>query len=151
MSDETTEPAVEPDPRFPSGPWTGYFLQTARPGRHRMELHLSWRGGTVSGEGRDFVGEFVIRGTYDTATGNCEWVKQYLGKHAVSYRGASDGKSIRGEWEMVIVYEQRVYLDRGGFRIWPEGAAGADDWALTERATPPAEAEQVPAEPATAV
>ena len=25
---------VEPDERFPSGPWTGFFLQPILPGRH---------------------------------------------------------------------------------------------------------------------
>jgi hypothetical protein len=27
-------PTLETDPRFPSGPWTGFFLQKAIPGRH---------------------------------------------------------------------------------------------------------------------
>ena len=38
------EPAVlETDPRFPSGPWTGFFLQKLLPGRHVMELRLTFR------------------------------------------------------------------------------------------------------------
>ena len=53
----TEQPAgVETDPRFPSGPWTGFFLQRAIPGRHRMELRLTFHGGVMEGEGRDRVG-----------------------------------------------------------------------------------------------
>ena len=32
---------VETDPRFPSGPWIGFFLQKLVPGRHQMELRLT--------------------------------------------------------------------------------------------------------------
>ena len=49
-------PPVETDPRFPSGPWQGFFLMAHSPGRHRMELHLSFRQGTMTGEGRDMIG-----------------------------------------------------------------------------------------------
>ena len=34
---------LETDPRFPSGRWTGFFLQKAVPGRHLMELRLQFR------------------------------------------------------------------------------------------------------------
>ena len=36
---------LETDPRFPSGRWTGYFLQPAIPGKHVMELILTFRHG----------------------------------------------------------------------------------------------------------
>ena len=55
---------LEPDPRFPSGPWTGFFLQRLVPGRHLMELRLTFQHGTITGEGRDWVGEFLVRGKY---------------------------------------------------------------------------------------
>ena len=55
-------PGVEPDGRFPSGPWTGYFLQPSLPGKHWMELILTFRDGTVVGEGRDWVGNFPRQG-----------------------------------------------------------------------------------------
>ena len=41
---------LESDPRFPSGPWTGFFLQRLLPGRHRMELRLTFQHGTITGE-----------------------------------------------------------------------------------------------------
>ena len=42
---------LETDARFPSGKWTGFFLQSQgpRPGRHKMELHLTFENGAVSG------------------------------------------------------------------------------------------------------
>ena len=61
MSNESI-PELETDPRFPSGPWTGYFLQRQIPGKHLMELRLTFIKGSMTGEGRDWVGDFVIRG-----------------------------------------------------------------------------------------
>lgn len=110
---------VETDPRFPSGPWTGFFLQKAVPGRHRMELRLTYRGGTMTGEGRDLVGKFIIRGRYALGDGKCRWTKRYLGKHDVVYQGFNEGKGIWGVWE--IPTETHPDVCRGGFHIWPEG------------------------------
>jgi hypothetical protein len=42
-------PHYETDPRFPSGPWTGYFLQKEIPGKHTMELRLTFRNGEMTG------------------------------------------------------------------------------------------------------
>ncbi len=53
---------TETDPRFPSGPWIGFYLQKAKPGKHSMELDLYFLNGQMTGEGRDSVGEFIIRG-----------------------------------------------------------------------------------------
>src|SRR5215212_158901 len=67
------EPPVEPDERFPSGPWTGFFLQAPLPpGRHGMDLHLTFRAGTIRG----------------------------VGRHGVAYRGYNEGKGIWGTWEL---------------------------------------------------
>src|SRR5262249_37336862 len=89
---------VETDPRFPSGPWTGYFLQPVIPGRHLMELSLTFRQGQLSGEGRDWVGHFVLRGRYCLEDGKCYWTKRYLAKHDVFYQGFNEGKGIWGVW-----------------------------------------------------
>lgn len=103
----------ETDGRFPSGPWRGFFLQShIRPGRYEMDLHLTFSGGKIGGEGRDFVGPFRIRGSYDLETGICTWHKSYDGAHGVSYRGFNEGKGIWGTWEIPPGY-------RGGFQIWP--------------------------------
>jgi len=109
---------LETDPRFPSGKWVGFFLQPALPpGRHEMELILTFRQGRLTGEGRDCVGDFRLHGTYDLASGRCEWIKQYVGRHAVYYRGFNEGKGIWGTWEIAGESPPQ----RGGFHIWPEG------------------------------
>ena len=110
----TPEPRVEEDSRFPSGSWTGFFLQPILPGRHWMELSLTFRQGTITGEGRDRVGAFLMRGRYQVEDGKCWWTKSYVGRHDVSYAGFNEGKGIWGRWEMTDSWH-------GGFHIWPEG------------------------------
>lgn len=107
-------PPPSDDARFPSGPWTGFFLQPDLPGRHAMELHLSFAEGQIRGEGRDRIGAFLIRGTFQVEDGRCWWTKSYLGRHDVHYQGYNEGKGIWGLWEI-----ERPW--RGGFHIWPEG------------------------------
>ncbi len=116
MTDPESHPAkplAEPDDRFPSGPWAGFFLWPAVPGRHAMELRLTFREGVMSGEGRDRCGEFLVRGRYQTKDGKCWWTKKYLGKHDVFYEGFNEGRGIWGNWEI-------PRDSRGGFHIWPE-------------------------------
>src|SRR5437879_3786244 len=117
IAPETT--LFETDSRFPSGPWTGFFLQPLLPGRHRMELRLTFRNGAMTGEGRDWVGDFGIRGSYSVLDGRCHWTKQYIGRHSVSYNGFNEGKGIWGTWE--IPASEIFVPQRGGFHIWPEG------------------------------
>ena len=66
------------------------------PGRHQMELHLTFRQGVMTGEGRDLIGPFLIRGRYQVDDGQCWWTKRYIGKHDVSYQGYNEGKGIWG-------------------------------------------------------
>jgi hypothetical protein len=108
---------MESDPRFPSGPWTGFFLDRRLPGRHAMQLHLTFDAGRMTGNGRDWVGPFTIDGTYRTSDGACAFVKQYVGKHAVHYRGFNEGRGIWGTWELRWL----GFTWTGGFHIWPEG------------------------------
>ena len=144
------DPSVlETDPRFPSGPWTGFFLQPNLPGRHLMELILTFSGGNLTGEGRDWVGQFIIRGSYSTLDGKCHWTKRYTGKHDVFYQGFNEGKGIWGTWE--IPGDSGSTSSRGGFHIWPEGMADPTQQHLTEAAELPTPAleeiqveEQVP-------
>jgi hypothetical protein len=103
---------VETDSRFPSGPWQGFFLMAHLPGRHKMELHLTFRQGVMTGEGRDMIGPFLIRGKYHVDDGKCSWSKRYIGKHDVAYQGYNEGKGIWGLWEIPPTW-------RGGFHIWP--------------------------------
>jgi hypothetical protein len=135
--DESVAREMESDPRFPSGRWTGFFLQRLIPGRHQMELILTFRDGQMSGEGRDWVGEFVIRGKYDTADGRCHWSKRYVGRHDVYYEGFNEGKGIWGHWEIAATREYP--RQHGGFHIWPEGMAEPTGQVLHEEAEAPVE------------
>jgi hypothetical protein len=106
----------ELDERFPSGPWTGFFLQPPLRGRHWMELRLTFSNGRIRGDGRDRIGPFTFTGTYDVRDGTCHWTKRYLGAHDVAYQGYNEGKGIWGVWDIPPSL-------RGGFHIWPVGMA----------------------------
>jgi hypothetical protein len=108
-------PPTETDSRFPSGPWKGFWLQRGLEGRQWMHLTLEFVNGRVVGEGRDGVGEFVIRGSYELGEGRCTLTKSYPGSHDVDYRGANegDGKWLWGLW--------RIRSETGGFHLWPKG------------------------------
>jgi hypothetical protein len=123
---------AESDPRFPGGRWTGFFIQPWIPGRHTMNLDLTFQNGEMEAQGSDWVGPFTFTGSYDVADGKCTWTKKYLRKHQVSYAGVNEGKGIWGVWE--ISQLGGWYRDRGVFHIWPEGMAPAADAELTERA-----------------
>jgi hypothetical protein len=103
---------VETDERFPSGPWTGFFVQPILPGRHQMDMILTFREGLIVGEGRDRVGDFVFKGRYQVEDGKCWWTKTYIRKHSLAYQGFNEGKGIWGTWEYSPT-------NKGGFHIWP--------------------------------
>ena len=107
---------LETDPRFPSGKWTGFWLQRFYIGRQYMSLNLTFADGVVNGEGVDRVGEFTLTGRYELTTGNCQLTKAYVGAHRLSYEGRNenDGQWIWGVW-------RHLTLDRGGFHLWPHG------------------------------
>ncbi len=122
---------LEQDPRFPSGPWRGFFLQYWLPGRHATTLRLTCRDGKLVGTGHDRVGAYSIDGHYEVDSGRCAWTKQYLGKHAVAYRGVNEGRGIWGVWEIRLL--GGLYVDRGGFHIWPEGTDVSEESDETEQ------------------
>lgn len=97
---------------------------------------LSFSNGTMTGEGRDRIGRFLIRGFYSTGDGKCRWTKKYIGKHDVFYQGFNEGKGIWGTWEVPSPGSAGL---RGGFHIWPEGMADPTAQALRAEAEPPAE------------
>jgi hypothetical protein len=123
---------MESDPRFPNGRWTGFFIQPWIPGRHTMDLRLTFQQGEMEAEGNDWVGPFTFSGSYDPKDGKCTWTKKYRGKHQVSYAGVNEGKGIWGVWEIRLL--GGWYHDRGVFHIWPEGMTPGPDADLTERA-----------------
>jgi hypothetical protein len=81
-----------------------------------MDLVLEFKSGVMRGDGADGIGFFSIMGNYSEQSGECSWIKQYVGRHAVDYRGFREGKGIWGTWKLT--------LGTGGFHIWPlsEGA-----------------------------
>jgi hypothetical protein len=132
---------VETDPRFPSGPWKGFFLQSTLPGRNWMDLHLMFRGGRLSGEGRDRIGQFALTGRYDLNDGQCRFTKKYIGLHSVYYQGYNEGKGIWGRWELW------GGGSHGGFHIWPVGHGFADPSTLLEAVELPVAKEAAVLEP----
>ncbi len=125
---------LETDTRFPSGPWCGFFLMSHLPGRHQMELHLAFRQGVMTGEGRDLIGPFLFRGRYQVENGECWWTKKYIGKHDVFYHGYNEGKGIWGLWEIPP-------SSRGGFYIWPESMGDPTRRTLADAIGAPVETE----------
>ncbi|MFT3787455.1 MAG: hypothetical protein QM770_15020 [Tepidisphaeraceae bacterium] len=114
------EPSLtETDPRFPTGKWTGFWLQKGMPGRQVMALDIRFVNGRVKGTGHDLIGDFDFSGSYDLTDGSVLVVKQYLGAHKVTYEGRNegDGQWIWGLWTIGS-------RDRGGFHLWP---ASEDD------------------------
>jgi hypothetical protein len=100
-----------------------------------MELHLTFQQGRMTGDGRDYVGDFIVHGQYSLGDGRCYWTKRYLGKHDVFYHGYNEGKGIWGVWEIPATRES-VGL-RGGFHIWPEGMSDPTHLHLSEQAETP--------------
>ena len=120
------------DKMYPSGPWTGFYNYEPKD-KHPMDLHLSFAGGRVTGEGNDSVGAFVIKGQYCSQSAECHWTKTYLGAHDVFYRGFREGKGIWGTWEI-------RNESHGGFHIWPKATSDDDSastTALVKRPAPP--------------
>ena len=140
---------LETDPRFPSGKWAGFWTQKSLgPGKHSQEMLLTFRQGTLEGEGRDRVGKFHMRGFYSTEDGRCRWTKKYVGRHDVYYQGFNEGKGIWGTWEISSpVIGQQL---KGGFHIWPEGMSDPTRPALSAEAELPVEKEAEVGEPVAA-
>ena len=114
---------LEPDPRYPSGEWSGFYKQPDSEKRHWMLFYLEFGGGQIRGEGNDWVGAFHLSGTYDTSTGRCRWTKQYLGRHRVEYEGVNQGQGIIGVWTIADDWSDH-------FHIWPKGMGNLEEMYL---------------------
>ena len=97
-----------------------------------MDLVLSFADHTVSGDGSDDIGQFVVTGRFDGTNGECYWTKTYVGSHDVYYRGFREGKGIWGLWELPN--------ESGGFHIWPLGQEEGDQGHETAEEPAPVEA-----------
>ena len=87
-----------------SGRWVGYFLQRPLPGRSYMELGLTFRNGQMTGEVRDWVGEFVIRAPTPRRWGR-HWTQALHRPARRFHNGYNEGKGIWGVWEIVATDE----------------------------------------------
>ncbi len=106
-----------------------------------MELLLTFREETISGEGRDKVGNFIVRGHYTVADGKCRWHKRYVDQHDVYYQGYAEEKGIWGTWEL---HPKELYGHvKGGFYIWPEGLGDPTQTSLSTEADVPAPVEEL--------
>lgn len=121
---------------FPSGPWTGFYNYGRSTRKHRMDLVLMFADHSISGDGDDDIGQFVVSGRFNETNGECYWTKSYIGAHDVYYRGFREGKGIWGLWELPN--------ESGGFHIWPLGQEEGDQ--IHESAEEPAPVEAVAAE-----
>lgn len=120
------DPLLETDPRFPSGPWRGFFLQNLLgPGKFWMDLHLTFHDGRLGGEGRDKLGAFHVTGRYHLEDGKRHWSKRYAGRHEVAYEGYNEGKGIWGTWKIPPTAH-------GGFHIWPVAMGDPETERLAE-------------------
>jgi hypothetical protein len=81
---------------FPSGPWTGFYNYGRSPRKNRMDLVLIFADHTVSGDGSDEIGQFVLAGRFDGTNGECYWTKTCIGAHEVYYRGFREAKGFGG-------------------------------------------------------
>jgi len=118
---EEDGPNIETDERFPSGPWTGFFLQpNVFQGRCYMTLNLSFANGKIQGGGIDVVGPFTMVGRYDLKSGECWITKNYKAGQDIFYKGYNEeGKGIWGLWEL----GDGIWRASGGYHIWPKGMA----------------------------
>ena len=124
MNDDS--PSRAPSTVFPSGEWSGYWIQGTERGSQDLRLHFA--RGTISGGGGDRIGDFVVRGSYDDEKREVWFEKSYAGKHSVFYRGFNDGiAGIWGDWQIGT-------FTRGGFHIWPQGHGTGEQIAIAVEA-----------------
>ena len=75
---ETSGRHLETDPRFPSGKWVGFFLDRRLPGRHQMEMTLTFADGRLDRRRPRPRRHVHLQRHLRRADGKCEWVKQYV-------------------------------------------------------------------------
>lgn len=110
---------------FTSGTWNGFYIEKHNDNRGWMHLYLDFTEGQMKGEGTDYVGPWVLKGTYDAQTAECIWTKQYMGKHIVKYTGKLGENGITGSWSI-------GGLLNGPFHIWPSRMTHFNEMYMTE-------------------
>ena len=109
---------------YPSGPWVGHWDQDGMGRQSMHDLVLEFDAHRISGQGRDCVGEFTLRGEI-APDATVSLIKQYVGRHAVVYSGQHDGEGmIFGVWVL--------HGDDGKFAMRPAGGFLTSDIPITE-------------------
>lgn len=93
-----------------SNRWKGYWEQGFK--RGEMDCVITISGSQITGYGSDLVGNFTWTGYISGRKVNI--IKQYYGKHKVSYEGTMIDNSINGNWAI-------EHIDHGSFTLWRVG------------------------------
>lgn len=102
--------------------WVGFFEQGGESQNMKFQnMRLNFDG-TLTGEGSDVVGVFSIAGTVNDDR-SVEFVKQYEGAHALTYKGNLENDTLKGTWhygdEMTGNFEMvMVTQDWEGFFVY---------------------------------
>ena len=110
---------------IPTGQWNGFYIESRREQRGWMHQYLEFNDGTLKGEGTDYVGPWTLQGEYDLSKLKTVWIKSYVGKHDVTYRGTISKTGIIGVWDI-------RESETGSFHIWPQHMTEFDSLYLQE-------------------
>ena len=101
-----------------------------------MKLQLSFSEDKLAGDGTDCIGEFTLKGRYETDSGKVWIHKTYIERHDVIYTGFAEvaDKGIWGTWEIRQDF-------RGGWHIWPKGVPDPTGSTLKAEADVPIQRE----------
>jgi hypothetical protein len=99
--------------------WTGWWEQRGlgRRTMHNLVLDVA-ADGAVTGGGEDCIGPFSFDGQC-RPDGTVSLVKQYLGRHSVSYEGRNSGEGIFGTWFIPGLWLLAPGFNTGKFAIRP--------------------------------
>ena len=120
-------PTLETDPRFPSGPWVGFFDDDpVHDVRIWMSMDLQFADQLIQGTGVDRIGKFTMRGTYNLDEHGYVNIWKRYDTHEAVYQGLAEDHGIWGAWELSTGH-------KGGYYIWPiAGAHGAHAEGIQE-------------------
>ena len=110
---------------IPTGQWNGFYIESHQEQRGWMHQYLEFNDGELKGEGTDYVVPWTLQGKYDLSELKCVWIKSYVGKHDVTYRGTISKTGITGIWDI------RESLT-GSFHIWPQHMTEFDSLYMQE-------------------
>ena len=110
---------------IPTGQWNGFYIESHQEQRGWRHQYLEFDDGELIGEGTDYVGPWTLQGQYDLSELKCVWIKSYVGKHDVTYRGMISKTGITGIWDI-------RELNTGSFHIWPQHLTEFDSLYMQE-------------------